>query len=97
MLDGRPGHWAGLPPGSALGELTHWSLHKMAAYLGSCPGRWPRGGSGCRQILHTCQISFQPIRTWKESADPDQAANLDRIEHLEGDNRLCSPGSTLHM
>lgn len=37
MLDGRPGHRARLPSSSALGEFTHWSLRKMAAYLGLMP------------------------------------------------------------
>jgi hypothetical protein len=34
------------------------------------------------QILHARRISFQRTRTWKESADPDKDANLDRIEHV---------------
>ena len=35
-----------------------------------------------REILHERQISFQRTRTWKESADPDKDAKLDRIEEV---------------
>ena len=35
-----------------------------------------------RQILHSCGISFQRTRTWKESTDPDRDAKLDRIEYV---------------
>ena len=39
------------------------------------------GRERLRQILHQRGISFQRARTWKESADPDKNAKLDRIEH----------------
>ena len=39
------------------------------------------GRERLRQILHG-GISFQRTRTWKESADPDKDAKLDRIEHV---------------
>jgi hypothetical protein len=40
------------------------------------------GRERLRQILHSRHISFQRTRTWKESADPDKEAKLDRIEHV---------------
>ena len=64
--------------------FTHWSLRKLAAYLAGHATR-PRcriGRERLRQILHARHISFQRTRTWKESADPDKDAKLDRIEHV---------------
>jgi transposase len=61
--------------------FTHWSLRKLADYLAAGPARPVRiGRERLRQILHARQISFQRTRTWKESADPDKEAKLDRIE-----------------
>jgi hypothetical protein len=40
------------------------------------------GRERLRQLLHERGISFQRTRTWKESADPDRDAKLDRIEHV---------------
>ena len=63
--------------------FTHWSLRKLAAYLAGntiCEVRI--GRERLRQILHARHISFQRTRTWKESADPDKDAKLDRIEHV---------------
>ena len=63
--------------------FTHWSLRKLAAYLAANPTRVVRiGRERLRQILHARHISFQRTRTWKESADPDKDAKLDRIEHV---------------
>ena len=63
--------------------FTHWSLRKLAAYLARSPARTVRiGRERLRQILHARHISFQRTRTWKESADPDKDAKLDRIEHV---------------
>ena len=50
--------------------FTRWSLRKLADYL------------RFRQILHARGISFQRTRTWKESANPDRDAKLDRIEYV---------------
>ena len=63
--------------------FTHWSLRKLAAYLAAARARTVRiGRERLRQILHQQGISFQRTRTWKESADPDKDAKLDRIEHV---------------
>src|SRR5436190_814549 len=62
--------------------FTCWSLRKLAACLAGA-GRPVRiGRERLRQILHSRGISFQRTRTWKESADPDRDAKLDRIEHV---------------
>ena len=60
--------------------FTHWSLRKLVAYLASRGVRI--GRERLRQILHARKISFQRTRTWKESADPDRDAKLDRIEYV---------------
>jgi transposase len=60
--------------------FTHWSVRKLAAYLalrGITASR-----ERLRQLLRERGISFQRTRTWKESADPDKEAKLDRIEHV---------------
>ncbi len=63
--------------------FTHWSLRKLAAYLAVNPFRAVRARrERLRQILHDHGISFQRTRTWKESADPEKDAKLDRIEHV---------------
>ena len=63
--------------------FTHWSLRKLAAHLaGGAPRRVQAGRERLRQILHAHGISFQRTRTWKESADTDRDAKLDRIEHV---------------
>jgi len=62
--------------------FTRWSLRKLAAYLACCPAPVAIGRERLRQILHARGISFQRTRTWKESADPDRDAKLDRIEYV---------------
>jgi transposase len=62
--------------------FTHWSLRKLAAYLGSCARPVTIGRERLRQILHGRGISFQRTRTWKESTDPDRDTKLDRIEYV---------------
>jgi transposase len=63
--------------------FTHWSVRKLAAYLAAGTARPVAiGRERLRQILHERGISFQRTRTWKESADPDRDAKLDRIEYV---------------
>lgn len=63
--------------------FTCWSVRKLADYLARDPGRRLRiGRETLRQILRRRGISFQRTRTWKESADPDFDAKLDRIEQV---------------
>jgi transposase len=60
--------------------FTHWSVRKLADHLARSGVRI--GRERLRQILHARGISFQRTRTWKESADPDKDAKLDRIEYV---------------
>jgi transposase len=60
--------------------FTRWSVRKLAAHLASAGLRI--GRERLRQLLHARGISFQRTRTWKESADPDKDAKLDRIEYV---------------
>ena len=62
--------------------FTHWSLRKLAAYLADAPRPVRIGRERLRQVLHERGISFQRTRTWKESADPQREAKLDRIEYV---------------
>ena len=62
--------------------FTCWSLRKLAAYLAACARPVRIGRERLRQILYARGISFQRTRTWKESADPDKDAKLDRIEYV---------------
>jgi DDE superfamily endonuclease len=62
--------------------FTHWSLRKLAGYLGGRDRPVRIGRERLRQILHARGISFQRTRTWKESTDPDKDAKLDRIEYV---------------
>jgi len=62
--------------------FTRWSLRKLASYLAGRDRPVVIGRERLRQILHARGISFQRTRTWKESADPDRDAKLDRIEYV---------------
>jgi transposase len=63
--------------------FTHWSLRKLAQYLGRChERRIVISRERLRQILREQDVSFQRTRTWKESRDPDKDAKLDRIEEV---------------
>ncbi|MEY9929715.1 transposase [Catenulispora sp. GP43] len=63
--------------------FTHWSVRKLAAYLGANNTRTVAiGRERLRRLLHEHKISFQRTRTWKESKDPDKDAKLDRIEEV---------------
>jgi hypothetical protein len=73
----RPG-----PAGEASQPFTHWSLRKLAAYLAGRDQPVRISRERLRQVLHARGISFQRTRTWKESADPDRDAKLDRIEYV---------------
>jgi hypothetical protein len=65
---------------------------RLVAYLAVNSVRVIRiGRERLRQILHERQISFQRTRTWKESADPDKDAKLDRIEEVTELNSWSRP------
>jgi transposase len=62
---------------------TRWSLRKLAAYLCKVHGRTIRiGREALRCLLARRGVTFQRIKTWKESTDPERDAKLDRIEHV---------------
>lgn len=67
---------------AALGlPFTHWSIRKLADYLGSRKGpRLRIGRERLRQILAAEGITFQRTKTWKESPDPLKEEKLTRIE-----------------
>lgn len=70
-------------PGKLGRPFTHWSVRKLAAYLGENPDRPVRiRRERLRQLLREHRVSFQRTRTWKESRDPDKDAKLDRIEEV---------------
>ena len=61
--------------------FTHWSVRKLADYLGSKTGPKVRiGRERLRQILAAEGITFQRTKTWKESPDPLKEEKLTRIE-----------------
>ena len=62
--------------------FTRWSLRMLAAYFAGCPRPVRIGREQLRQILYARGISFLRTRTWKESADPERDAKLDRIEYV---------------
>ena len=58
--------------------FTHWSLRKLAACRPvTGPGRADRAGAAAADPA--CPRYLPADRTWKESADPDKDAKLDRI------------------
>ncbi len=68
--------------------FTHWSLRKLADYLGSKKGRkLTIGRERLRQILIAEGITFQRTKTWKESPDPLKEQKLARIEWLSENAR----------
>lgn len=61
--------------------FTHWSVRKLADYLGSKTGPKVRiGRERLRQILAAEGITFQRTKTWKESPDPLKEEKLTCIE-----------------
>ena len=65
--------------------FTHWSLRKLANYLGHPPAGVRRvtiGREWLRVLLHRHHVSFRRTRTWKETTDPNAEAKLDRIEEV---------------
>ncbi len=61
--------------------FTHWSIRKLADYLGSKKGRRVQlSRERLRQILVAEGITFQRTKTWKESPDPAKEQKLARID-----------------
>src|SRR3954447_9467733 len=58
--------------------FTTWSLSKLVAYLGRHE-RITASTETVRRVLHTAGISWQAIKTWKGSKDPEFATKLARL------------------
>jgi transposase len=62
--------------------FSTWSLTKLADFLVAEGVVDDISHEGLRALLHTENVSFQRIKTWKTSRDPDYEAKKARIEHL---------------
>ncbi len=62
--------------------FSRWSLAKLADFLVAEGVVDDISHEGLRELLRAENVSFQAIKTWKTSADPDYAAKKARVEHL---------------
>ncbi|GAA2937397.1 IS630 family transposase [Streptomyces enissocaesilis] len=62
--------------------FSTWSLAKLADFLVAEGVVDDISHEGLRALLHEEGVSFQRIKTWKTSRDPDYAAKKARVEHL---------------
>lgn len=62
--------------------FSTWSLAKLADFLVAEGVVEDISHEGLRAILRAEGVSFQRIKTWKASRDPDYAVKKARIEHL---------------
>ncbi|WP_341351699.1 hypothetical protein [Streptosporangium minutum] len=62
--------------------FSTWSLTKLAELLVAEGVVDDIGHEGPRILLHEEGVSFQRLKTWKTSCDPDYAAKKARVEHL---------------
>ncbi|MFB9179759.1 IS630 family transposase [Dactylosporangium sucinum] len=62
--------------------FSTWSLAKLADFLVAEGVVDDISIEGLREILRAEGVSFQRIKTWKHSRDPDYAAKKARVEHL---------------
>src|SRR5437879_6479828 len=62
--------------------FSTWSLAKLADFLVAERVVDDISHEGLRVLLREEGVSFQRIKTWKTSRDPDYAAKKARIEHL---------------
>ena len=64
--------------------FSTWSLAKLAEFLVAEGVVNDISHEGLRVLLHQEGVSFQVIKTWKQSRDPDFEAKKNRILHLYG-------------
>ena len=64
--------------------FSTWSLAKLAEVLVAEGVVDDISHEGLRVLLHQEGVSFQVIKTWKQSSDPDFEAKKNRILHLYG-------------
>ncbi len=62
--------------------FSRWSLAKLAEFLVAEGVVEDISHEGLRELLRAEGVSFQAVKTWKSSADPDYAAKKARIDHL---------------
>ena len=64
--------------------FSTWSLAKLADFLVAEGVVDDISHEGLRVLLHQEGVSFQVLKTWKQSSDPDFEAKKNRILHLYG-------------
>jgi transposase len=64
--------------------FSTWSLAKLAEFLVAEGVVDDISHEGLRVLLHQEGVSFQVIKTWKQSSDPNFEAKKNRILHLYG-------------
>jgi transposase len=62
--------------------FSTWSLVKLADFLVAEGVVDDISHEGLRILLREEGVTFQPLKTWKASKDPDYAVKKDRVEHL---------------
>jgi transposase len=62
--------------------FSTWSLHKLADFLVAEGVVEDISHEGLRELLREAGMSFQRLKTWKRSRDPDYEAKKNRILHL---------------
>ena len=69
-------------PGEHGLPFSRWSLAKLAEFLVAEGVVEDISHEGLRELLRTEGVSFQAVKTWKTSADPEYAAKKARIDQL---------------
>src|SRR5580704_1482479 len=69
-------------PLSTACRFSTWSLSKLAEFLVAEGVVDDISHEGLRMLLREEGVTFQRLKTWKASADPDYAAKKARVEHL---------------
>jgi transposase len=62
--------------------FSRWSLTKLADFLVAEGVVDDISHEGLRELLRAENVSFQAIKTWKASRDPDYSVKKARVEHL---------------
>ena len=62
--------------------FSRWSLAKLADFLVAEGVVEDISHEGLRELLAAEGVSFQAVKTWKQSSDPDYAAKKARVDHL---------------
>jgi transposase len=85
-----------VPPGRSRLPFSTWSLAKLAEFLVAEGVVDDISHEGLREVLRKEEVSFQAIKTWKQSTDPDYEAKKNRVLELydiaEGKAGAPGPG-----